>query len=126
MLAFTGRRFDTETDIYYVWLKKSDEQISSRERELDKAVDLMKKSRPKKPSKPKIEKAPEKEEVEESRFIKGLRIMLNLPANQKKVEPKPEPPKEETKVEPKDSTIDFDGINERTVSYTHLTLPTKA
>ena len=113
LLAFTGRRFDTETDIYYVWLKKSDEQISSRERELDKAVDLMKKSRPKKPSKPKIEKAPEKEEVQESRFIKGLRIMLNLPANQKKVEPKPEPPKEETKVEPKDSTIDFDGINER-------------
>ena len=50
LLAFTGRRFDTETDIYYVWLKKSDEQISSRERELDKAVDLMKKSRPKKPS----------------------------------------------------------------------------
>ena len=113
LLAFTGRRFDTETDIYYVWLKKSDEQISSRERELSKAVDLMKKSRPKKPSKPKIEKAPEKEEVQESRFIKGLRIMLNLPANQKKVEPKPEPPKEETKVEPKDSTIDFDGINER-------------
>ena len=115
LLAFTGRRFDTETDIYYVWLKKSDEQISSRERELDKAVDLMKKSRPKKPSnsKPKIEKAPEKEEVEESRFIKGLRIMLNLPANQKKVEPKPEPPKDEKKVEPKDSTIDFDGINER-------------
>ena len=115
LLAFTGRRFDTETDIYYVWLKKSDEQISSRERELDNAVDLMKKSRPKKPSnsKPKIEKAPEKEEVEESRFIKGLRIMLNLPANQKKVEPKPEPPKDEKKVEPKDSTIDFDGINER-------------
>ena len=115
LLAFTGRRFDTETDIYYVWLKKSDEQISSRERELDKAVDLMKKSRPRKPSnsKPKIDKAPEKEEVEESRFIKGLRIMFNLPANQKKVEPKPEPPKEQKKVESKDSLIDFDGINER-------------
>jgi len=115
LLAFTGRRFDTETDIYYVWLKKSDEQISSRERELDKALDLMKKSRPKKSSdsKPTIEKAPEKEEVEESRFIKGLRIMFNLPSKQKKVEPKPELPKEEKKAEPKDSTIDFDGINER-------------
>ena len=78
-------------------VKKIDEQISSRERELDKAVDLMKKSRPRKPSnsKPKIDKAPEKEEVEESRFIKGFEIMFNLPANQKKVEPKPEPPKEQ-------------------------------
>lgn len=115
LLAFTGRRFDTETDIYYVWLKKSDEQISSRERDLDKAVDLMKKARPKKPSNsnPKVEKASGKEDFQESRFIKGLRMMFNLPIKQKKVEPKPEPPKEENAAAPKDSLIDFDGINKR-------------
>ena len=30
LLAFTGRRYDTETDIYYVWLKKEDEETGSR------------------------------------------------------------------------------------------------
>lgn len=121
LLAFTGRRYDTETDIYYVWLKKEDEETGSRERNLDKALDAMKKGRPKPKATPKV---PIKEKVkpkdsEENRFIKALRIMFDLPASvENKPDPVPPKPdakeeKEEVENKEKDLGIDFDGITDR-------------
>ena len=45
MIAFTGRRVDREVDIYYVYLQESDDQRTTREKTLEKAVDKVKKAR---------------------------------------------------------------------------------
>ncbi|MDX1928095.1 MAG: S41 family peptidase [Pirellulaceae bacterium] len=45
MLAFTGRRFDDEVDIYYVYLREADNDQTSRERQIEEALELMKKKR---------------------------------------------------------------------------------
>jgi C-terminal processing protease CtpA/Prc/Tol biopolymer transport system component len=72
MIAFSGRRFDTETDIFYVWLTKGDDETTSRDRTLEKALKKMKgrkgapepkgkepKAAPAKPDEPKKEPAAE-------------------------------------------------------------------
>lgn len=46
-IAFTGRRFGEETDIFYVQLLKEDADESSRDRKLKKALDKMKQAKPK-------------------------------------------------------------------------------
>ncbi len=51
LIAFTGRRIDTEVDLYYVWLRAEDDEKSSRDRSMEKAVEKMKKGRTK-PTKP--------------------------------------------------------------------------
>ncbi len=43
LLAFTGRRVADETDIYYVYLREEDDDKSSRDRKLEKALEAMKK-----------------------------------------------------------------------------------
>ena len=45
VIAFTGRRIDTEVDIYFVWLKEEEDEKSTRERTLDKAIEKMKSRR---------------------------------------------------------------------------------
>jgi len=45
LLAFTGRRSDIETDIYYVWLSEKDDDLSRRERKLETATEKIKKVR---------------------------------------------------------------------------------
>jgi tricorn protease len=42
LLAFTGERAHRESDIYYVWLRKEDDDKSKRDRTLDKALEKMK------------------------------------------------------------------------------------
>lgn len=49
LLAFTGRRTDTEVDIYYLWLQSEREDETSRARKLKKALEAIAKAR-KKPS----------------------------------------------------------------------------
>jgi len=51
MIAFTGRRVGSETDIYYVQLQKSESEISSRDKLIKQALEKIKKTR-KTPSKP--------------------------------------------------------------------------
>ena len=46
-IAFTGRRFDTEVDIYYVWLRAEDDARSRRERTIEKAIEKINKARKK-------------------------------------------------------------------------------
>ena len=91
ILAFTGRRYEDETDIYYVWLTKAGEQLDKRERTLREAMEKMNKERKPptppaaKPATPAEKKEPEPE-----------------PAKKPEPEPKAEPAKKpEPKAEPK-------------------------
>ena len=90
ILAFTGRRYEDETDIYYVWLTKAGEQLNKRERTLRAAMEKMKKER--KPPTPPAAKptAPaEKKEPEPARKAEPK----SEPAqkNEPKADPKPAP-----------------------------------
>ena len=42
VIAFTGRRVDTEVDVYFVYLREEDEDRSDRDRTLEKAIEKMK------------------------------------------------------------------------------------
>lgn len=42
MIAFTGRRWEDETDIYYVYLQKESDEETARDRKLEKALKKMK------------------------------------------------------------------------------------
>jgi tricorn protease len=46
-IAFTGRRGDNEVDIYYVFVKKDDDEKESRDRKIEKAVEKITKARKK-------------------------------------------------------------------------------
>lgn len=50
VLAFTGRRVETEVDIHYVWLRAEDDGRDRRDRTLAKAVEKMAKARKKEPA----------------------------------------------------------------------------
>jgi Tol biopolymer transport system component len=60
LLAFTGRRWDQESDICYVWLRAEDDEKDARARRLEKAVEKMKGRKAKKPepAKPSAPPAP--------------------------------------------------------------------
>lgn len=45
VLAFAGRTYDGETDLYYVWLAREDEERSKRDRTLEEALQKMRKTR---------------------------------------------------------------------------------
>jgi tricorn protease len=45
VIAFTGRNGLTETDIYYVWLRADDDETSSRDRTLEKALEKFNRAR---------------------------------------------------------------------------------
>jgi tricorn protease len=49
IIAFTGRRVDTEVDIYFVYLREEDDQTDKRERTVEKAVEKIAKARARKP-----------------------------------------------------------------------------
>jgi tricorn protease len=64
MIAFTGRNGLTETDIYYVYLRAEDDELSSRDRNMEKALEKIKKAREgggssRRPDRPATEPAPE-------------------------------------------------------------------
>ncbi|WP_435016924.1 S41 family peptidase [Tundrisphaera sp. TA3] len=42
VIAFTGRRIDTEVDVYFVYLREEDEDRTDRDRTLEKAIEKMK------------------------------------------------------------------------------------
>ncbi len=47
LIAFTGRRYDQEIDIYFVWLEARNDEQDERDRKLEKALEAMKKHRKK-------------------------------------------------------------------------------
>lgn len=90
LLAFTGRRVDDESDIYYVWLRKEDAEEGSRDRTLEKAIEKMKK---RESSKKKDDKKDEKKDDEKKDDDKADKADEKLPG--------PE------------TVIDFDGLRDR-------------
>ncbi len=58
MLAFTGRRWQEQTDVCTVWLRESDDRRDARDRRLEKAVEKMK-GRKEKPAPPAAGRAPQ-------------------------------------------------------------------
>lgn len=89
ILAFVGRRFETETDVYFVHLTREAEEVNNREKTVKSALEKMKKER--KPP------APKKEEPKKD---------IPKAGDPKKAEPakKAEPKKPVPKAEPKKGT----------------------
>ncbi len=58
ILAFTGRRWNEESDICYVWLRKEDAERGQRDRTLEKALKKMKGRKAKTPKKAKTPAKP--------------------------------------------------------------------
>jgi tricorn protease len=99
-LAFTGRRWDEETDVCYVWLRKQDDEKEDRDRALEKALEKMK-GRAKKAG-------PKKEPPTEAG---------DKPADEKEEKAKDEDEKDQKKKDEKEKkvevVIDVDGISDR-------------
>ena len=122
MLTFTGRRRETETDIYYVHLSLADEEKDKRDRTLESALEKMDKARPK-PAAPKTEPKTEPDPGAEptqtppSAEAKPEPPNTPPPADPKPAAPKPEKPETETPKTEKPSSskvvIDFDHLYER-------------
>jgi tricorn protease len=107
ILAFTGRRSKEESDIYYVYLQEEFDDESSRDRTIEKAIETMKKKRPK-PS------ATEAKNEAASQDTKNT-DSKTTEEKAKEEKPKEEKPKSEkaTESEPKLVRIDFDKIHQR-------------
>lgn len=103
LIAFTGRRFDTERDIYYVWLQDKDADKSARRRRLEKALKTMEKGR-KKAKGDKGKKAEPEKKAEDKKDNEN-----SAPAPVDKKEGKKEAKKDDA---PR-VVIDFAGIHER-------------
>lgn len=112
ILAFTGRRTQDESDIYYVYLQEEFDDESSRDRTLDKAIETMKKKRPAKPE----PKSPEPKSPEQKASDGKGDTKAEVPADGKPSEGKAEPKgdgKPEADDKSKSFRIDFERIHER-------------
>lgn len=111
MLAFTGRRFDDEVDIYYVYLREADNEQTSRERQMEEAVELMKKKRkaptPKAPTEPKDPQSDSKGDATKSEGKDESKD------ENKKDENKKDDKSDSKKKEIKPIAIDLQNIHER-------------
>jgi tricorn protease len=109
LLAFTGRRFEKETDVHYVWLRKEDDEATKRDRTLEEALEKMKKERKEKP--PKKGKKPPEEEKGEKKAKEP-----EEPESGEEEKEEDEEKKEEEEQEPEEAVevvIDFERIHER-------------
>ncbi|WP_149752511.1 S41 family peptidase [Rubripirellula obstinata] len=106
ILAFTGRRIDTETDIYYVYLQADQAEETSRERRLKEAIETMEKKRK---AKPELEtKDDPNEQDDDSPSEKDD----DAPSDEDKDEEDAED-EDEDKDESAPIEIDFDGLDDR-------------
>ena len=106
ILAFLGRRNHDETDIHYVYLRKEDDDRSSRDRTLEKAAKKMKGRKVPAPEKKQKKAAPKAQP--KSAFE---RLIAALAAQNKKPAPKK---KKDAASKPKEPMrIDFEGIHDR-------------
>lgn len=119
LIAFTGRRADDETDVYFVWTQKQDDETGSRDRKLKKALETLDKARKKKPASTSAE-PPKPEPAKEVAPEKGKKKKRKKKKPEEKPEestgkPAKEAKEEEAKTEPKlpEVKIDFDGIQRR-------------
>jgi tricorn protease len=112
VLAFTGRRSKEESDIYYVYLQEEYDDESSRDRTIEKAIETMKKKRPKPAAaEPKTETGSQDTKNTENKNSEN-KPAEPKPADAKASEEKPKPEKA-SDAEPKLVRIDFDKIHQR-------------
>lgn len=124
VLAFVGRRWDRESDICYVWLRREDDEKDSRERRLEKAVEKMKGRKGQRDATKEPGKEPSRDPAREKEAPK------DPAASEPQKLPAPETPpadpaaKDGPKQDPKDAaearkkalpsvTIDFEGLTDR-------------
>lgn len=114
MIAFTGRQYGDESDIFLVYLQAENAQETRRDRKLEEAIKKMKKGR--KDETPKTEKKEEpKDKPEEAKPAEAPKSEEPKPeesAEEKKDDKKPEAA-EEKKEAAKKVEIDFEGIGDR-------------
>ena len=96
-IAFLGRRDGEETDIYYLFLNPQDDEETSRDRQLKKALDKLKAARPNKPT-------PQPEKTVEQKKTEGE----NAPANKETAPAEKKPASGLPEVK-----IDFTDLHER-------------
>jgi tricorn protease len=112
ILAFTGRRSKEESDIYYVYLQEEFDDESSRDRTIEKAIETMKKKRPKSAgSEPKADGGSQDTKTLENKNQENKPSESKV-SDSKTAEEKPKPEKA-TEPEPKLVRIDFDKIHQR-------------
>ena len=112
ILAFTGRRSKEESDIYYVYLQEEYDDESSRDRTIEKAIETMKKKRPKPvAAESKTETGSQDTKNTENKNPEN-KPAEPKPADAKASEEKPKPEKA-SDAEPKLVRIDFDKIHQR-------------
>lgn len=114
ILAFTGRRIDTETDIYYVYLQADAAEQTSRQRRLEEAIETMKKNRKTKP-KPKVESKEDAGEKDAS--AKKDKVKKDDESKDKRnengKEEKSDQDEKNDSDQPEPIEIDFDGLDDR-------------
>ena len=111
ILAFTGRRTQDESDIYYVYLQEEFDDESSRDRTLEKALETMKKKRPAKP-----ESASNKSESPSEKGNDSKSEPKSDPKTEQKPDAKPDnkaDSKNDADDKSKSFRIDFDRIHQR-------------
>lgn len=117
ILAFTGRRFDDEVDIYYVYLRESDNDQTSRERQIEEALELMKKKRkietPKPVAERKDAKLDEKADPTKAAATNEEPKEKKAEKTDEKKETKKGDPSDDKKKEVKPIVIDLQNIHER-------------
>lgn len=109
-LAFTGRRSGDEVDVYYLFLRAEDDEQSSRDRKLKKALDKINKARKKTPTKAKPAST-KKPDPKAKPAVDLAKKKVDAP----KPNPMKTPPKTKTPPTPKlpEVKIDFKNIHER-------------
>jgi len=112
ILAFTGRRSKEESDIYYVYLQEEFDDESSRDRTIEKAIETMKKKRPKPAgSEPKADSGSQDTKTLENKNQENKPSEVKA-SDSKAAEEKPKPEKA-TEPETKLVRIDFEKIHQR-------------
>jgi tricorn protease len=109
LLAFTGRRVDTEQDIHYVWLQSEQSERTNRQRALEQALEKMKKKR--KASEEKDEK-PEKEKDDKANPTENGQDDQKA-ADKDSVDDSDEASEDDQDDSITETVIDFDRIEER-------------
>jgi len=123
-IAFTGRRYDTEIDIFYVWLARKEADLSKRDRSRQKALEKMDKVRKKKKKKKDEDESKDdgktKDPVNERKHEPAAKdprpaAPAGEPVADTTAKELPKPAKEEDQEKKKipEVVIDFENIHER-------------
>ncbi|MEZ6094341.1 MAG: S41 family peptidase [Pirellulaceae bacterium] len=127
VIAFSGRRVGEESDIHFVYVTKSDDETTRRDRKLEEAIEKMKKNRKEKEAKKENGDKPKEDDKPKSDEPKSDDPKSDDPKSDKPKadEPTQDEPKEKAAEKPEDGEkkadeekkvevkIDFDGIGDR-------------